>query len=515
MVLFVTFILFIAVAVACLAQRNFGKATLCMLGMGFSYLLVIVCIIIYLSKDAYYYNSLYHYFGITRSFQNQLLFLPISRELLIRFFNISSMLFLYFSLAAAILLAFHIQPRRQRILLSVLAVPGLLQTLGYDPRIYAWLYYRLYPDYLTSQAIAKLYDILHSATLVVNNISLAAGVALIFYMLAKTPRVRQLRTNAFMILLCYLTVQLTYAYINFWAPNLQVTVSKAAHFIRYNPIILAGPPFMYTLLPYISIFGLLISVYAVYRYSKIQNSIRNDKAVISRNIDSALLTSRVFSHYLKNEMLALMAQSEFLEMMCENAPELVPEIRVIEDRCRSIYDRLDDIHRKALTSKIDLKPLRIIPILEAIIQRKRQELTGIDISMSHASIEPLVMADSYYLGEALEQLLTNAYEALTTVKRKAKEIHVDVQVRGKWAEIGVRDNGPGIPEEIQEQMFEPFYSSKPTSTNWGMGLSMCRSIIASHDGKIKVESRLGEGTIFLIVLPLFAVNNYEKWEEKQ
>ena len=65
----------------------------------------------------------------------------------------------------------------------------------------------------------------------------------------------------------------------------------------------------------------------------------------------------------------------------------------------------------------------------------------------------------------------------------------------------VRDSGPGIPPEVLEKIFEPFFSTKGEGKGTGLGLYISRNIIVEHGGRIDVRSRIGEGSIFTIVLP--------------
>jgi signal transduction histidine kinase len=65
----------------------------------------------------------------------------------------------------------------------------------------------------------------------------------------------------------------------------------------------------------------------------------------------------------------------------------------------------------------------------------------------------------------------------------------------------VKDNGKGIPENISQKIFQPFFTTKPTGEGTGLGLSLSYDIIKAHGGEIKVESKEGEGTSFEIRLP--------------
>jgi len=72
---------------------------------------------------------------------------------------------------------------------------------------------------------------------------------------------------------------------------------------------------------------------------------------------------------------------------------------------------------------------------------------------------------------------------------------------GRGALISVRDNGSGIPQKIIDKIFQPFFTTKPTGQGTGLGLSLAYDIIKANGGEIKVETREGEGSIFIIALP--------------
>lgn len=68
-------------------------------------------------------------------------------------------------------------------------------------------------------------------------------------------------------------------------------------------------------------------------------------------------------------------------------------------------------------------------------------------------------------------------------------------------EISVNDNGLGIPEEIKNKIFQPFFTTKPSGQGTGLGLSLSYDIVKMHGGELRVESKKGEGSNFIIVLP--------------
>ena len=69
-------------------------------------------------------------------------------------------------------------------------------------------------------------------------------------------------------------------------------------------------------------------------------------------------------------------------------------------------------------------------------------------------------------------------------------------------EIKVKDNGNGIPSKVLDKIFQPFFTTKPTGEGTGLGLSLSYDIVKAHGGELKVETKEGEGTVFVIHLPI-------------
>ena len=112
------------------------------------------------------------------------------------------------------------------------------------------------------------------------------------------------------------------------------------------------------------------------------------------------------------------------------------------------------------------------------------------------------MADRPALSEAILNLLNNAYKYTGPEKR----IRVSVSLQGPSVSISVTDNGPGIPQRDQKHVFDKFYrASDPLSRTiegTGLGLAMVKHIAVGHGGRVSVESELGRGATFNVVLPV-------------
>lgn len=116
---------------------------------------------------------------------------------------------------------------------------------------------------------------------------------------------------------------------------------------------------------------------------------------------------------------------------------------------------------------------------------------------THVETEALVLADGYYLQQALDNLITNAFEAMAG--RRDGRLLLGMARRGEMVAVSVEDNGPGITPERLETIFQPFISGK--SKGMGLGLAICREIVEGHGGRLEVQSRVGEGTTFRVLLP--------------
>ena len=110
------------------------------------------------------------------------------------------------------------------------------------------------------------------------------------------------------------------------------------------------------------------------------------------------------------------------------------------------------------------------------------------------------------IGRVLLNLFTNAFHAVSERKTSAPtgyEPKVSVQTKktGEGVQICVSDNGTGIPEAIKDKIFQPFFTTKPTGSGTGLGLSLSYDIVKAHGGKLTMDTKIDDGTKFTIELP--------------
>ena len=124
---------------------------------------------------------------------------------------------------------------------------------------------------------------------------------------------------------------------------------------------------------------------------------------------------------------------------------------------------------------------------------------GIDLGMNLAAELPKVLIDHVQIQQVILNLVRNSIDALSDFDTRT--ITVATESKGDMVEVVVSDNGPGLPSEVRERVFEPFVSTKPHGI--GIGLSICRTIVEAHGGEIVVDTSTNRGTRIRFSVPVF------------
>jgi two-component system sensor kinase FixL len=172
------------------------------------------------------------------------------------------------------------------------------------------------------------------------------------------------------------------------------------------------------------------------------------------------------------------------------------------ERAGDVLDRLREFvrggdNRRTLTS--------IGPLIDAALSLTRVEAVQQEVEIE-ARIDPdlpAVVADRIQIEQVLVNLLRNALDAMETANAEGRSITVAARRKGDHAiEISVADSGPGVADEVTDTIFEPFVTTK--TKGMGMGLSISRSIIESHGGRLRTARSAGSGATFIFDLPTSA-----------
>lgn len=204
-----------------------------------------------------------------------------------------------------------------------------------------------------------------------------------------------------------------------------------------------------------------------------------------------------------------------LNFLHEDLPKLFQSLKVGTDRIQQIvlslrnFSRLDEADRKTVDIHEGIN--NTLLILQHRLKPKLR-FPGIEVVTNYSQL-PLVECYPGQLNQVVLSLLSNAIDALEDSTQPAssneqptqsKTIQISTQVtEEKLVQITIADNGSGMTEAVRSRIFDPFFTTKPVGKGTGLGLSISYQIVTEqHNGKIWCESSLGEGTKFVVEIPV-------------
>ncbi len=129
------------------------------------------------------------------------------------------------------------------------------------------------------------------------------------------------------------------------------------------------------------------------------------------------------------------------------------------------------------------------------------EMKGISCTVETEEAMPPVRGDANSLQQVLVNLLINAMDALEESGKHGRAIEIRTFTQSGRACVSVRDNGPGVPDEIRDRIFDPFFTTKEGGKGTGLGLAIVESIVHQHGGAVRVETDPAPGMTFTVLLP--------------
>jgi two-component system NtrC family sensor kinase len=194
----------------------------------------------------------------------------------------------------------------------------------------------------------------------------------------------------------------------------------------------------------------------------------------------------------------LLAEEEFHNS--ENYKEFAASIAKIEEhveRARKITHSMLGFARRMEPRLDDVEVNRVLDqTIEILANHAR--INDIEIRKDFAEQLPVIASDQSQLQQVFMNLINNAIDAISS----DGTIDITTRLEKAYIDIIIHDNGPGIPKAIQKKIFDPFFTTKHTGKGTGLGLSISYSIIEKMGGRITLESSEGQGTTFVVSLPI-------------
>jgi len=207
------------------------------------------------------------------------------------------------------------------------------------------------------------------------------------------------------------------------------------------------------------------------------------------------------AHEINNPLGTILMYSHImLKQLREDDPRR-PDVELIASeaaRCRDIVRGLLDFARQSRVSK---EPIRLESLIDEVmrIMGSKADLGDVSLVSQVSGDLPTMMIDAVQIRQLLVNLVLNGIDACELGGQVT--VNVGVSSKGDYAEIRVTDTGCGISPENLSKVFTPFFTTKPMGKGTGLGLAIAYGIVKMHSGEISVDSRVGQGTTFLVRLP--------------
>ena len=212
------------------------------------------------------------------------------------------------------------------------------------------------------------------------------------------------------------------------------------------------------------------------------------------------------AHEIKQPIATARNNARAARNFLDRSPSEVAEVRealtcIVEDtdRASDVVDRIGSLIKKAPPRK-EVIDLNAAILGVTALTHSEAVKTGVTVGTQLAGELPRIRCDRVQLQQVMLNLIVNAIQSMSGVEDGNRELHIStVSIEPEGVRVAVRDTGQGLRPESLPRLFEPFYTTKPDGM--GMGLSICRSIIEAHGGRLWATRFEPRGALFQFTVP--------------
>jgi two-component system, NtrC family, sensor kinase len=235
----------------------------------------------------------------------------------------------------------------------------------------------------------------------------------------------------------------------------------------------------------------------------------HDSLVDSEKMASLGKLAATVAHEVNNPLFGILTYARLvLKAVEKSAPEgpqraeMIEHLRIIEResrRCGDIMKNLLTFARQAPSERA-LRDVNTLVERAMALVRHQYELQGIVLERRLAEPSAAAFCNAGQVQQVALAILVNAADAMPN----GGQVTVSTTLATDYCELSIRDDGPGIPPDVLPHIFDPFFTTKEEQLRTGLGLAVARNIVEQHGGLIQARSKPGQGTEFLIRLPVAA-----------
>ena len=275
----------------------------------------------------------------------------------------------------------------------------------------------------------------------------------------------------------------------------------------------------------LAVVGILLMLFIILLIDRINSANMTDLEEMTKRaetLEEINQKMQVLTHHQRLETIGTMAASiahDFNNLLTPIMGYSIMTMEMVPDDQTEIQENLMEVYNASVKAK------DIVQGLADLTKKRREEdyseleidelvksslkvtlpakPKNVEIKGSFKSESAKVKADSTQLSQLIMNMVLNAYDAMG---EEGGELWVSTKLVGDEIAISIKDNGSGMDAETVSRIFDPFYTTKESGKGTGLGLAIAAQIVETHGGRIYVDSQLGEGTEFRILLPVVGSN---------
>lgn len=499
----IVILLFLAIIAIMLVIFKHDENSWLLFGMCCSMITMFSGIIIYTAKMGGLTNSQEIFLFMSAGLKVWLQYLYITLDQLGYIIAIGRYLFPTFLLFIAMNYSMIPLIRRHRVAQKTMAAPMAVFLVLYYPRIF----------YILARHRFYFQKILMDSALVWIILYLVLAIFLLFYEYISITMVYYSRQFRY-ILIAYISLSLLYVLYCFQDP-IQVYQLYSVDYMWTTGLSYSNPQLSvleWCLLSVGTVSCVAIGFWNLLGYTQLNYEAGQVDISLERKFDTASQGISVFVHSIKNQLLSERVISKKVNQLLSAEHPDIRQLKNYADMLNqmneSMLARMEELYRSIRTKSISLRLVTIGEVAEISISRFHQKYPDVPI---HGQLNEslTILADVDHLSEVIYNLLVNAQDSILVAGRgKDGRVELNTHEERFYTVLEIKDNGTGITKSMQRKIFEPFYTSKNTNSNWGMGLYYAKEIAKSHFGVLRLESIPNEGTSFFLQLPRYHSPNH-------
>ncbi len=405
---------------------------------------------------------------------------------LVTVLNVSTAGFYYCLLTFALTMSAP-SPKNYRWLIRMSIVPPLLIAIILDP-LFVELVSRTNATAVEHQfvSLAPLFQLARQMARAIFAAYLVAGIGILVRYCWDRPRTRRIQRSITYMATATSLFAMMFAFFFYRSPQLLVIPTFRDPFVRIGFYEIHTSIRVIRVFPLTQIAVIIFLVIGIARFLRLATSDTFYDTRIRHSLRAASLGSRVIGHAVKNQLFAIESGLKSLRSQVpEGWDEITKQLTELAAMCNQTYTSMGKTIEMLRVPRLRIERCNIVPLIVSTAVAWNRSYLDADVCFFTRTSNASAYIDRSHLAEVLVNLLNNAHQA--SQEHDTTRILIEIIVDNHWIHVRITDHGRGVDATDTTELFDPFFTENAGTSNWGVGLTYCRSIIDAHDGVIEIR----------------------------